>query len=244
MKRRLWIAVVALLFASCESAPAGQSLKPEESLWTAPLACLLYGLVAGLTIAWLYLRLAKKKPGKNVSSNNLDREIKEARDAAQRAELGLLHKEVALTAAQSESRELQRKVDELERLIRPAITEQVIREHPADEVTAEVADIYYFLQPTTDGRFTQAGAVAREADALYALCPLPGKPEEASLSFIDTPGNVALAIQNEASWILVACERSNIATASTRSIRTETPGRVAWKVGEWVIMQKAKIVYQ
>jgi len=244
MRLRLWMVGIALLFASCDNGAGNQPLHAEDSFWTGPLACLLYGVIAGMVTGALLFRLTGAKPEKKAGSDDRDKEIKEARRAAKLAEQELAHREIALSAAKNECRELQRKVDELERLIRPTIAEQPMEETASDQAAAERTDRYYFLQPTTEGRFTPAGAVTREADALYELQLLPGSQEEASLSFIDTPGNVALAVQNEANWILVACERSNIATASTRSIRTEVPGRVVRKEGGWVILQKARITYQ
>jgi hypothetical protein len=109
---------------------------------------------------------------------------------------------------------------------------------------SEGSTTLYYLQPATDGRFRAVNMVNNAADALYALTYQNDNPSEATLKFIDTKENALLAVQNESNWILVACERSNVPTEQTTSIRTDVPGKAVLSSGEWEIIQKARITYR
>lgn len=154
--------------------------------------------------------------------------------------------EEQLKLAQVECRELRRQLDEAEQLagagaMQPAsATEENDDEAP---VTAAEPVVLYYLQPSEDGRFRENSRVDTATEAVYRLQCKDARQQEATFSFIDTPDNVFLAVQHEANWILTACERSNLPGDSTRSIRTEQPGKATLRDGDWEILQKAKITY-
>jgi hypothetical protein len=204
-------------------------------------ALVVYGVIAGALLGFLIAR--KMKPSRKKSSRN--RQMPMQQDATpqpwhvsggtkdlekEKAELTLELKKV-----ESERDEFKRRLTETEYLLKGPQAEL------KQQVKNPGVQTLYYLQPTTDGLFKVSGNVKHAAEALYQLSC--NSASEATIRFIDTAENVSYAVQNEVSWILSACERSNISTANTYSIRTDVPGRAILRGDDWEIVQKAKITY-
>jgi len=181
--------------------------------------------------------LRNRKQGLEEENRNLRQELQELdrRYTLQEEEIKRLR---------HEKEELKRALDEAEQFSRTESADVAVVASPDDAPAAlPEGGVCYYLQPSAESRFKESSKVRTEADALYKLWYQGNNPEEAYFLFIDSPDNVYLSVQNEQTWILVACERSNIPTDNTRSIRTDTPGKAVWRNGEWEILQKAKITY-
>jgi len=198
------------------------------------------GMVAGILLAWIF-RSSRRKPKKR---NTLAEIAAGGNGAAGKDDLPeqkVFELELSLRTARKENDDLRRLLAEAEELAKIRYQEILPGQMPASE--DKPAEILYFLQPGSDGRFKEAGKVAQASEAVYELQIIPDRPAEASFRFIDTPANVSLAIQNEPTWILSACEKNNLLQHATSSIRTDMPGKVIRKDGDWEIVQKARITY-
>lgn len=166
----------------------------------------------------------------------------------------LFEAEDLLKAEQHRCRELQRQLSEAQKLAGTPAPDRAVpapdarpgsagAEAAPDSVPAAGTRLYY-MQPTAEGRFPESGRTDSAENAVYALTVDTADQHTATLCFIDTAENVQLALKHESAWLLVACERSNRHTPATRSIITETAGRVLWQDDAWQIVEKARIRYQ
>ena len=116
--------------------------------------------------------------------------------------------------------------------------------HPQTQQAVQNLSTLYFLQPTIDGKFKESSRVQERENAIYELSFDKRNGREAKLRFIASNAITSFAIQNEPTWILVACERKNLPSEATKTIHTEEPGAAPYlSSGEWEITQKAKITY-
>ncbi len=215
-----------------------------------------YGLLAGAALGWILLR---KKGSANQGRTRAKTKAPDVQRQEQSGvrdtvlEKELLSLEQKLKVCQYENDQLKRLVAETEQFAKasplqsdkegPLIQEKVAEQSERPDPETQGITTMYFLQPSINGRFKAMSEKETAAEALYMLRFRNDNPSEASVHFIDTPENTFLAIQNEPTWILVACERSNIPRDNTRSIRTDVPGTAVLKNGEWEILHKAKITY-
>lgn len=215
-----------------------------------------YGLLAGAALSWVWLR---RKGNANQGTIRAKTKTPVARGPEQNEvrdivlEKELLSLEQKLKVCQYESDRLKRLLAETEQFAmvaplqsdkeKPLIQDEATGQSKRPDVETQGITTMYFLQPATNGCFKAMSEKETAAEALYMLRYRNDNPSEASVHFIDTPENTFLAIQNEPTWILVACERSNIPREHTRSIRTDVPGTAILKNGEWEILYKAKITY-
>lgn len=109
--------------------------------------------------------------------------------------------------------------------------------------TKEPTTQVYFLQPPSDGVFRADGRVNNQVDGLYEISFKNSDPTQGEYRFIDTLENVSLGIQNEAAWIKTGFDRGNAPMDTTTSIRTDAPGIVVLRNGNWEIVKKGKITY-
>lgn len=237
------------------TAPRAQTTAGNDLASKPAFAC--YGIIAGLVIGllWSRIRVAKNKkpdkPGRQTPNPGLSGQTQlEDREL----EYKNMQLEEELKKCRYQNETFKRELDEA---LKFSLTEaaQTIKPKPEKDNSAVNQEEYeqetrnqetttlYYLQPAADGRFREMSKVHSAADALYEISYQNNNPGEASLKFIDSPGNAFLAIQNEPTWILVACERSNIPSDHTHSVRTDIPGKAVWKNGEWEILEKAKITY-
>ncbi|WP_118973906.1 hypothetical protein [Taibaiella koreensis] len=251
MRHTLLILLVCLA-VSCTSdaAPAGSD-DVAEPVWTSAAALIAYGLVAGLAAGWFAAGFGSKrlKPQR-------ERPSKTPYDAGATADAGLEQKYYTLVEREKKLQEAHRKQERLfaeyRRLYGPkdkpqkepahAVGEQPDALPEENQQVREPARLY-FLQPSGDGRFIEANSVADAGNALYELCCSNDQPEEASLRYIGSPRYTSFAIEHEATWILVACERSNLPSPQTQAVRTDTPGKAIYQDGIWQIVEKIKITY-
>lgn len=258
MRNLILMILFACTLCAC-AADAPDTTAREQVTAGAPLASepafACYGIITGLAIGFLLSRrwpAANKKPGRPMGNTSaLPRQTQFAdRELEQR----YMQLEEELKKCRYQNEEFKRELDEA---LKFSTTEfvpgmqakqekdsmPVDREGNESETKTAGTTTVYYLQPSSDGRFKEMSKVHTAADALYELCFQNNNPDEASLKFIDSPGNAFLAIQNEPTWILVACERSNIPSDHTHSVRTDKPGKVVRKNGEWEIVEQAKITY-
>lgn len=232
-----------------------ESETSVEHLLISKPALVCYGLIVGVLIGMVLARRRramstsiKKKP-----AVSLQRKFMENHEVDEELERKYYSLEIELKKNQDKNRELERDLAESRLLSNDDRVQETVnvRQEPesCNDVNLNIDSeatrtiLLYFLQPSREGWFKEAGRIDNAAEALYELSYQSKNPEEASLKFIDTPSNVFLAVQNEPTWILVACERSNVPFENTSSIRTDIPGKAVLKNGEWEIVQKAMITY-
>lgn len=256
MRLKLSYFILILLLSSCgEGSPEPPAMpETEESSWITffiAACCLIAGIIAGTLLSKSRLLAAKGKSSRPEDKKTSTRKTPEGR-SSKGSEQSVYDLEDQLRRAQYTVEELKRRLAEMEKLVEantldtmPEIAEPGLGKQnvAAGYEQPLIREPLYFLQPTTEGWFMEAGQVAERAEALYVLNRKDGRTDEASVQFIDHPANTSMALQNESSWILVACERSNIISAGTTSIRTDAPGKAILKNGAWQIIVKAKITY-
>ena len=218
-----------------------------------------YGFVAGIMLGRIFFfrKRASGLPGSEkvtMAAAGSERP-KPPSGAEEKLEQQYYQLEEKLKSVLDENRRLERTLAEYEQLSRLPQPENVsqdsgdsMAENNGMDRTDSLAEVpetvsLYYLQPTRDGFFREAGKVSSAADALYELRYQIDNPVEASFKFIDSPNKVFIAVQNEQSWILVACERSNVPSGDTQSIHTDTHGKALRREDEWEIVQKAMITY-
>jgi hypothetical protein len=248
----IFFVAVIISFSVSGQEKNGEKYKDiSENFFLSKTAVFGYGMVAGIALAvgivFLSIEKVSHKPSGNKKRTATERE----------KEYKLQELEEKYNLALTECINLKSKIATLESDLAKAReqqptgmqeTESMVMRDPnrteAQHVPTELGSTsIYYLQPATDSRFREQGRVSHATDALYVLTYQNNNPSEATLKFIDTPENTSLAVQNESTWILVACERSNIPTEHTTSIRTDTPGKAILRNKEWEILQKAKITY-
>lgn len=251
--------LVAILFmsmlAACTSETGDADSPIADYLVSKPVWVGL-AMIVGAAACFLCLRLISKFENAKRSRGRGQRQATVQVDKEPEHKVFQLEEE--LKQCRYEAQELRRALAEAERFSLAGLsqkeqsagsasgqtdkTDKRENENNAEPDVQGTATIYY-LQPTADGRFKEVSKVNSAAEALYEISYQKSGPSVASFKFIDTQDNVFLAIQNEATWILTACERSNIPTDDTRSIQTDVPGEARLENGEWRIVLKAKITY-
>lgn len=246
MRLKLFYFTLILLTYSCDDGPAElpEPQETEQSVWLIPVCCVIAGLISGILLSKSGILSSKRKRTRR------EDQVHKGREDNKNAEVRLYELENELGKTQYQVEILKRQLAEAEKLARTQtyVSENTDGLQDTGQNTAAsgqqaVKEKLYFLQPTTDGWFKETGQVNGPSDALYELSCKEGRHQEASVQFIDHPVNTAMAIQNESTWILVACERSNIVSAGTTSIRTDVPGKALFKNGAWQITEKARITY-
>lgn len=192
----------------------------------------------------------KRRPSDNGRQTDNDlSDVNPLRLRLQQQEDIVFNLETKLKDCESEKNTIRRLLDEAERLSAIEIQERDIyhlnegRNSKTAKPESINATTIYYLKPSKDGMFREPSKVNKMMDALYALTYQNENPSEATVAFVDSADNVFGALQNEATWLLAVCERSNFPTPQTKSIRTDEPGRAVFKNGEWEVVQKAKITY-
>lgn len=223
--------------------PDRQPVKSQVLIELFPVIIGTICFVSGCLTGWVLnaLRRSKKKSTssrlkKHAVNDNMQAAIHKA-DAA--LEHNVSDLECKLKQAKAENAALKRQLAEAEEFAKPGSKVPVL----SAESPKQQSMTLYFLQPSTDGCFGETARVKTAADGLYELSVRQDNPSSALVTFINMPENVSLALQNEPTWILVACERSNIPAPHTRSINTDVPGIAVLRNGEWQVKQKAKISY-
>lgn len=254
MYKTLLIFLVAFMMSASVSGQENngkESQDTSESFFLSKTAVFAYGMIGGIIVAVGIVLLSVERISHKPHGNKKGT-IAERKNEWEQQEL-----EGKYNDALDKCRNLEAKIETLKselatarQIQKPgrAEIENTATSDPNEiktqHTTAEQGSTtLYYLQPATDNRFREQSKVSNAADALYVLTYQNNNPSEATLKFIDTPENTSLAVQNESTWILVACERSNIPTERTRSIRTDTPGKAILRNKEWEILQKAKITY-
>jgi hypothetical protein len=252
MRNFLLLALFLCLFASCGGFDA-PAINMHFLISSEAIA--FYGFAIGFSIGIFWPRKKKYAHQKRHSSDNgsqIDNDLRDAdslRLTLRRQEDNFFKLETKLKDCESEKNIIKRKLDEAERLSEIEIRErdQYLLKEEGNDKSDKSGSINtttaYYLKPSKDGIFKESSKVNKMMDALYELTYQNENPSEATLAFVDSADNVFGALQNEGTWLLVACERNNFPTPQTKSIRTDEPGRVVFKNGEWQIVQKAKITY-
>ncbi len=244
-----FVMLLAGMLTGCTSGPgAGAETDFADSLLSTP-ALMTYALIAGVGLALLWAKMSRKTQHKApvrqprpISPSSAPVSLQE-----QEPEDRIFQLEEALKQCRYEQEQLKRELAEAEQLSLTVVPERPypVRETGDDEPPAQPVPVttLYYLQPSAEGRFLQTSKVAAAEEALYIFHCREDNPDVASFSFMDRPRNTFLAVQNEPTWILPACERSNLPNDDTASIRTDIPGEAVWKEGVWEIIRKAKITY-
>jgi hypothetical protein len=258
MRNLILMILFTCIFCACTSDAPETTVRTQTAadgdLISKPaFAC--YGVIAGLAMGLVLSRkwaASNKRPGRRRGNSPGPQLPRQTQFADSELEHKFIKLEEELKRCRYQNEAFKRELDEALKFSTTEITQNIkpakdIRsiDTQANEGEAIVTGIttIYYLQPSADGRFKEMSKVNTAADALYELCYQNNNPDEASLKFIDSSGNAFLAIQNEQTWILVACERSNIPSDHTHSVRTDKPGKAVRKNGEWEILEKAKITY-
>lgn len=243
------------MFSACTSGTGNGDIPIADYLVSRPVLAGFF-MIVGAAVCLLYLRIIRRSESAARSRAGDRRPV--ASQVEKEQEHSVFQLEEALKQCRYEAQELRRALAEAERFSSAELsqkqqsasaaskqTDEMDKRREGDKVDPDLQGdtTVYYLQPSADGRFKEMSKVDSAAEALYELSYQKGHPSVASLKFIDAPGNVFLAIQNEATWILTACERSNIPTDDTRSIQTDAPGEARLNNGEWLIIRKAKITY-
>lgn len=262
MRNLILMSLLTFLLPSCAAGETTTGPAQEQDLWDALLskpAIGLYGMAAGLAIGLAVARQRAAKLKKRAA--NKERTPGDTGDllslhtALGQHEQLIAELQFKLKASTHEQDMLKRSLAEAEQFsatpVRqrgPDIDQDDIPENKSQPAVTKASGLtdtttLYYLKPSKEGSFKDSSKVKRPEEALYQLTYRNENPAQAALTFVDLPDNVYGAVQNEATWLLVVCERSNLPTPQTTSIRTDLPGIAVLKNGDWEVLQKAKITY-
>jgi hypothetical protein len=248
MRNTLFIIFLACITFSCATENKGTDKKAPTIIWdflVSKPVLLGYGIIAGIAGGYV-LGFRKKvlhKPANHNRHQQADSELENKYFDLETRFKKTEHENQQLKRQLAEAEQFSIKADEQKRDTIQTETEKIFDQALKPKPQMQETTTEYYLQPGANSRFKEISKVNNITEALYILTYQNDNPTEAELKFIDTPDNAFLAVQNEPTWILVACERNNVPTEHTTSIRTDIPGKAILKNGEWEILQKAKITY-